>query len=79
MFSQAQLNTFGAALDRKRISQATFDEAVQENIEEFDMEVRARWDWLNCQNYSARVMEADSSNKNKLFKSLYVRFHCNAA
>lgn len=40
MFSQAQLNTFGAALDRKRISQVTFDEAVQENIDEFDMEVR---------------------------------------
>jgi hypothetical protein len=43
MFSQAQLNTFGAALERKRISQQTFDEAVQENIEEFDMEV-----WIFC-------------------------------
>lgn len=41
MFSQAQLNTFGAALERKRISQNTFDEAVRENIEEFDMEVCA--------------------------------------
>ena len=39
MFSQKQLNSFGEALHRKRISQQTFDEAVRENVEEFDMEV----------------------------------------
>lgn len=37
MFSQKQLNTFGEALNRKRISQQTFDEAVRENVEEFEM------------------------------------------
>lgn len=38
MFSQKQLNTFGDALNRKRISQQTFDEAVLENVEEFEMD-----------------------------------------
>ena len=38
MFSQKQLNSFGEALTRKRISQETFDDAVRENVEEFDMQ-----------------------------------------
>lgn len=37
MFSESQLKGFAP---KKRISQETFDAAVQENIEEFDMEVR---------------------------------------
>lgn len=41
MFSAQQLNNFKNASTRKTISQKTFDEAVKENIEEFDMEVRA--------------------------------------
>jgi len=40
MFSQKQLDSFGGALSRKRISQRSFDEQVQENIDEFDMSVR---------------------------------------
>ena len=40
MFSAQQLNSFKNASTRKTISQKTFDEAVQENIDEFDMEVR---------------------------------------
>ena len=40
MFSQKQLDSFGGALSRKRISQRSFDEQVQENIDEFDMTVR---------------------------------------
>jgi len=39
MFSKAQLDTFSQTLNRKRITQATFDDAVRENVEEFDMEV----------------------------------------
>ena len=35
MFSAQQLQNFAG---KKRITQATFDEAVQENIDEFDME-----------------------------------------
>ena len=41
MFSAQQLNNFKNASTRKTISQKTFDEAVKENIDEFDMEVRA--------------------------------------
>ena len=37
MFSAQQLQKFTS---KKRISQTTFDEAVRENIDEFDMEVR---------------------------------------
>lgn len=38
MFSAQQLKNFGP---KKQISQQTFDEAVKENVDEFDMEVRA--------------------------------------
>ena len=36
MFSDQQLKNFAA---KRRITQSTFDEAVKENIDEFDMEV----------------------------------------
>jgi|LakMenEpi03Aug12_release.lakeMendotaPanAssembly.Ray.scaffolds.fasta_scaffold5812381_1 hypothetical protein len=39
MFSAQQLEKFAG---KKRITQETFDEAVKENIEEFDMEVGAQ-------------------------------------
>jgi hypothetical protein len=39
MFSKTQLTKFGEALGKKRISQETFNEAVRENIDEFEMEV----------------------------------------
>jgi len=40
MFSAQQLNNFKNACSRRVISQQTFDEAVKENIQDFDMEVR---------------------------------------
>ena len=39
MFSAQQLQNFAG---KKRITQETFDDAVRENIEEFDMEVSPR-------------------------------------
>ena len=39
MFSAQQLQKFAG---KKRITQETFDEAVKENIEEFEMEVCAK-------------------------------------
>lgn len=39
MFSAEQLQKFAG---KKRITQQTFDEAVKENIDEFEMEVRAQ-------------------------------------
>jgi len=39
MFSAEQLQKFAG---KKRIIQQTFDEAVKENIDEFEMEVRAQ-------------------------------------
>jgi hypothetical protein len=39
MFSAQQLEKFAG---KKRITQETFDEAVKENIEEFEMEVCAQ-------------------------------------
>lgn len=39
MFSAQQLQKFAG---KKRITQGTFDEAVEENIEEFEMAVRAQ-------------------------------------
>jgi hypothetical protein len=39
MFSAQQLQNFAG---KKRVTQETFDEAVKENIEEFEMEVRAK-------------------------------------
>lgn len=39
MFSSKQLENF---IPKKRISQQTFDEAVEENVEEFEMDVRSR-------------------------------------
>jgi hypothetical protein len=39
MFSAQQLEKFAG---KKRITQQTFDEAVKENIDEFEMEVRAQ-------------------------------------
>ena len=40
MFSEQQLKNFKDAAGKRRISQTTFDDAVKENMEEFDMEVR---------------------------------------
>ena len=45
MFSAQQLQNFAG---KKRITQETFDEAVKENIEEFEMEVRAQTYDLYC-------------------------------
>jgi len=44
MFSAQQLENFSK---KKRVSQQTFDEAVKENIEEFDLEVRGSCSLLN--------------------------------
>ena len=39
MFSAQQLKNFGP---KRRVTQETFDQAVKENVEEFDMEASHR-------------------------------------